>query len=585
MWNVFALRRSISAASKKSTLAVATSGDSKSSEKSKPGTGASSDQATWLPLVVVCLALGVEAYDASSIPVAISAIVSDLNTDLPTIQAALVLFSVICAPLMLTAGTLADIQGKRRALRLGITLFGAGTVLAALSPHVTVFVIGFSIIKALGAVLVVPTGAALLIANYEGRRRAIAFSFLGAFLSGATAATPMIMGTITKFLGWRFGYGLSAVISVFVLLLSLRLTESRRRTGTIDWVGTFLTLIGLGCIMLGATAAGRYGWWEARRPFQLGGFELAPLGLSITPFMICAGVIVMVLFFNRSERRERMGKIPIVRLQLFHNIPYSAGVLVGALQIIGVAGLLFVIPVYLQSALDYDSFKTGLTLLPYTVALLVASLSSSVLIRWFAPKTLIQIALALMVIGLFVLSDMVDPQMTPTTLTVPLIIYGIAAGLAASLIPNLTLSAADPQETGEASGAQEAASELGSGFGAAVIGAVLIASTWSGLVSGIAEKAEWVMDREEQLQIAIELEDAEQNWTPENERTFISTLPIEVRESIDQIVVNADTQALKNSLRAILSVVLVALLASVFMSPRAEGREKKPSAGKEGQEG
>jgi hypothetical protein len=57
-------------------------------------------------LVTLLMALGVEAYDASSIPVAISAIVSDLDTDLSTIQAALVLFSVICAPLMLKAGTL-----------------------------------------------------------------------------------------------------------------------------------------------------------------------------------------------------------------------------------------------------------------------------------------------------------------------------------------------------------------------------------------------------------------------------------------------------------------------------------------------
>ena len=70
---------------------------------------------------------------------------------------------------------------------------------------------------ALGAVLVVPTGAALLIASYQGQRRTIAFSFLGAFLAGATAATPMIMGTITKFIGWRFGYGLSAVVAVVVL--------------------------------------------------------------------------------------------------------------------------------------------------------------------------------------------------------------------------------------------------------------------------------------------------------------------------------------------------------------------------------
>jgi len=521
--------------------------------------------------------LGIEAYDASSIPVAISAIVSDLDTDLSTIQAALVLFSVICAPLMLTAGTLGDIQGKRRVLRIGIALFGAGTVIAALSPHVAVFILGFSIIKALGAVLVVPTGAALLIANYKGSRRAIAFSFLGAFLAGATAATPLIMGTITKFLGWRYGYGLSAIVAVVVLLLSIRLTESHRRSGMIDRFGIFLSLIGLGCIMLGATAAGRYGWWEARRPFILGGIEIAPFGLSVTPFMICAGVILMVLFFDWGERQQKKGKTPIVRLLLFHNVPYSAGVLVGALQIIGVAGLLFVIPVYLQSALGYDSFKTGLTLLPYTVALLVASLCSSVLIRWIAPKFLIQIALALMVVGLFVLAEMVNPQMTPTTLIFPLALYGVAAGLAASLIPNLTLSAADPRETGEASGAQEAASELGSGLGAAVIGAVLIASTWTGLVGGIAENAEWKMDRAELRQSAIQLEDAERTWTPKDERDFIASLPTEVQESIEQIVAKADTEALKDALLAILGVVLMALLVSVFMSRRTETSEVKPS--------
>ena len=70
--------------------------DGANSGRSEESSGTSS----WLPLAVVCLALGAEAYDASSIPVAISAIVSDLNTDLSTIQAALVLFSVICAPLI-----------------------------------------------------------------------------------------------------------------------------------------------------------------------------------------------------------------------------------------------------------------------------------------------------------------------------------------------------------------------------------------------------------------------------------------------------------------------------------------------------
>jgi Na+/melibiose symporter-like transporter len=258
-------------------------------------------------------------------------------------------------------------------------------------------------------------------------------------------------------------------------------------------------------------------------------------------------------------------------LGLFYNISYLAGVLVGAFQIIGVAGLLFVIPVYLQSALGYDSFETGLTLLPYTVSLLMASLCSSFLIRWINPKSLVQIALVLMLVGLFSLATMVTPQMTMTTLIIPLAIYGIAAGLAASLIPNLTLSSADPQETGEASGAQEAASEMGSGFGAAVIGAIFIASTWSGLVSGISEKAEWKMNHAQIQQAAIELEDAESTWTPEDKRAFIADLPREVQKSIDQIVANADTEALIKALLAILGFILMALLVSVFISPGIKG--------------
>lgn len=539
-------------------------------------TGRTTDSTGWLPLVVVCLALGAEGYDASSIPVAISAIVSDLKTDLSTIQAALVLFSVICAPLMLTAGTLGDIYGRKRILRIGAFLFGAGALTAALAPHVAVFFLGFSIIKALGAVLIVPTGASLIVANYQGARRAVAFGFLGAFLAGATAATPMIMGTITKFVGWRFGYGLSVALALLVLVFSRRLKESERKSGTIDWFGALLSLLGLGCIMLGATAAGTYGWWEARREFVFAGVRIAPFGLSVTPFLIALGTILVMLFFNWGDRQQKRGRTPILRRQLFDNMRYTAGVGVGAFQIIGVAGLLFILPVYLQSALGFDSLQTGMILLPYTLALLVASLVSSKLLRWFAPKLLIQLALILMVVGLFLLANQVHPAMTMTTLIVPLVVYGIAAGLAASLIPNATLSAVDPTETGEASGAQEAASEMGSGFGAAVIGAVLITASWTGLVDGIAEKAELPLDQAERAKIAIQLQDAETSWTPQDERDFIAELPPEAQESLEEIVRTADTEALKDALQVILIVLLLALLGSAFLSPERPARAPPP---------
>ncbi len=76
---------------------------------------------------------------------------------------------------------------------------------------------------------------------------------------------------------------------------------------------------------------------------------------------------------------------------------------------------------------------------------------------------------------------------------------------------------------------------------------------------------------------AVELEDAEQAWTPEDERAFVAELPPAVRDSIDEIVATADTKALKNALQAILGIVLMALLVSVFISPATEAPQTTPS--------
>ena len=84
--------------------------------------------------------------------------------------------------------------------------------------------------------------------------------------------------------------------------------------------------------------------------------------------------------------------------------------------------------------------------------------------------------------------------------------------------------------------------------------------------NGIADKAPLPLDLAQREQIAIELEDAEKSWTPQDERDFVAELPPEVQASLDEIVRTADTEALKDALQVILVVLLLALLGSVFLS-------------------
>lgn len=86
-------------------------------------------------------------------------------------------------------------------------------------------------------------------------------------------------------------------------------------------------------------------------------------------------------------------------------------------------------------------------------------------------------------------------------------------------------------------------------------------------MSGIAEKADWALDNKTPQRAAVEAEDADVTWTPEDERAFIAELPTAVQEPVDEIVATGDTEALENALQAILGIVPMALLVSVFLSP------------------
>src|SRR4051812_41964715 len=164
--------------------------------------------------------------DSTVMNVSISQVVDDLDTTVSSVQAAITLYTLVMAAFMLTGAKLGDIWGRRRAFRIGLMIYALGSLTTALSPSITVLMIGWSGIEGLGAVLVIPAIFSLAAANYEGKQRALAYAALGGIAGAAAAAGPLIGGFVTTELSWRVVFA-AEVLIVIVVLTQLKRVQDR----------------------------------------------------------------------------------------------------------------------------------------------------------------------------------------------------------------------------------------------------------------------------------------------------------------------------------------------------------------------
>src|SRR3954454_24010855 len=151
----------------------------------------------WIPIAILASAQFIMTLDSSVMNVSISQITADLNTSIQGVQAAITLYTLVMAALMLTGAKLGDILGRNRAFAIGLGIYGVGSLTTALSPNLAVLLVGWSGVEGLGAVRVVPAIAALTAATYEGKDRARAYALLGGIAAIAVAAGPLIGGWVT----------------------------------------------------------------------------------------------------------------------------------------------------------------------------------------------------------------------------------------------------------------------------------------------------------------------------------------------------------------------------------------------------
>ena len=442
----------------------------------------------WGALLVLSLALAIVVIDTTLLNVSFSTIIKELHTNIQSMQWVITAYALMLSALTITGGRLGDIFGRKRMFIIGAVTFAVGSLLASFSTSVAMLIWGEAIIEGLGAALMLPATSSLLITCYEGRDRAIAFGVWGGVAGAASAIGPILGGYLTTNFSWRWGFRINVFVVILLVVTSFVIKESKSESKdtSLDDIGILLSSVGLLAIVFSIIESSQFGWWKAKQVFSLFNHQF-PLygGFSIVLPSLIYGIIVLVAFVIYEIIMEKRGGVPLVSMKLFRNSAFSIGVVMMAIIFLGQSGVIFSLPIFLQAVRNLDAFHTGLALLPLSISLLITSPLSALFNKYITPKHLIQIGLVINFIALCALYVALSPTSSVWALAPGLFLYGIGMGLIISQVTNMTLSSVSREEAGEASGVNNTFRQLGQTLGTAILGAVLLSTLTSNLVTGI----------------------------------------------------------------------------------------------------
>ena len=509
-------------------------------------------------ILVLSAAQFIMVLDTTVMNVSISQVVKDLDTTVSNLQFAITAYTLVMAAFMLTGAKFGDIWGRRRAFAIGLLVYGIGSLTTALSPNIVVLVIGWSLIEGLGATLVIPAIAALTASNYDGRERALAFALLGGVAGAGAAAGPLIGGFVTSALTWRVVFAGETVVVLGIMFLIKRLRDDRVEGEVkLDAVGATLSATGMALVVFGILKISSWGFLTPTGALTINGTRITPFGLSMVPFLILAGLIVLGMFHRWEHRVERKGGIPLLRTDLLKIPQLRAGASTVVSQYLILAGTFFVLPLYLQLVLGKDALHTGLKILPISVSMMLAALLGPRLATRMSPRRVVQIGMGFLVVSILGIMATISPSLASGWFALSLAGFGVGIGLAISQLGNVLMSSVPARRSSEAGGVQGVSQNLGQSLGTALIGAVLLTGLTTGFHNAILADPKIPSDVQQQIVSQTEygvpmISQAEVESTAKK----AGLPPDQVNEVVD-VYSDAQIDALKRALFVAASFVLI----------------------------
>src|SRR4051812_48829517 len=414
-------------------------------------------------LLPLALAQFICSFAGSNMNVMITDITDDLDTTVTGVQAAITLFLLIMAVLMIPCSKLTDRWGRKRCFTAGLVLYGIGALLSAVSPGLGVLILGNSVLEGVGTALLIPPVYILTTLHFHDlTSRARAFGVISGLGGIGAAAGPLIGGLITTGLSWRAAFVFQAVVVGVIVLLSRRVEDplAADPTRPFDAVGAVLSAVGMFCIVFGILQAGTDN--------------------RLLAIFLVLGAAFLAAFFLYIRSRERAGKEALLSTGLFKDRTCNLALVTQNIQWLLLLGTSFVVSVYLQEVRGYSAIKTGVVFTAATLGILASSLAAERLARRFPQKRLIVVGFVGTLVGLVLLLVLVRATDNVWAFVPGLLLLGLGVGVMLTPSVNVVQSSFPEALQGEISGLSRSVSNLGSSFGTAIAGTILVSVVAAG---------------------------------------------------------------------------------------------------------
>ena len=423
-------------------------------------------------LAPLALAQFICSFAGSNMNVMINDITEDLDTTVAGVQAAITLFLLIMAILMIPCSKLTDRWGRKRCFTAGLVLYGIGALMSAVSPGLGVLILGNSVLEGIGTALLIPPVYILTTLRFDDlTSRARAFGVISGLGGIGAAAGPLIGGLITSAISWRAAFVFQALIVATIVLLSRRIEDpvAADPTRPFDGLGAIQSAVGMFFVVLGILQA-----------------DNDP---ALMALFLVVGAAFLIWFFCHIRAREREGREPLLSTGLFKNHISNLGLVTQNIQWLLLMGVSFVVAVFLQTVRGYNAIETGVIFTAATLGVLTSSLAAERLAKRRPQRTLIIAGFVMTIAGIGLLLALVGASSRVVAFAPGLLLIGLGLGVMLTPSVNVVQSSFPEEQQGEISGLSRSVSNLGSSFGTAIAGTILVSDLASGNTSYVVAMA------------------------------------------------------------------------------------------------
>lgn len=418
----------------------------------------------WWALAACCFGLFMALLDITVVNVALPVIQEDLGVGFSDLQWIISAYTIAIAVLLVTAGRLGDIFGRKRMFLLGLSVFTVGSLLCALSGGIAFgglshiqLLWGARAIQGLGGSVMLPVSLAIISATFTGRERGMAIGIWGGVAGLATAIGPVVGGVLVAKASWESIFYLNLPIGVAGIMLSAWAIRESRDEGvprTVDLFGLVTITASVFCLVLALIQGEGKGWGSA---------------YILTLLAVAAAALIS---FVVGELRI---KNPMVDPRLFKNRSFTGAAITAFALNAGLYSLFFFLTLYFQNFLGFNALGTGLRLLPFSALILFTAPLAGVLTGRVGARPVLFWGMVMLVFSVLLMT-LISPQNTQADWIVLLpafIVGGLGNGLVNPPISTVAVSTVSQGRAGMASGVSNVCRQVGITFGIAFLGALL----------------------------------------------------------------------------------------------------------------